>query len=86
MSAAASSAFAFTTTMSTITAHEAAVKKIYLSDIWERMERARVEVGLLVNMAKEGLGVPQVTSIIHKLGGSRKSARGGLGGSLPPKH
>ena len=64
------------------TAHEAAKKKTNLSDIWVRMERAKTEVKLLQSMLQEGLGVPQVMSMINKLGQAMKSTRGGgLGGT-----
>ena len=53
------------------TAHEAARRKIKISDVWRRMERARVEMGLLMDMSKEGVGVPQVVSIVNKLGGAK---------------
>ena len=64
------------------TAHEAARKKVKISDVWRRMERARVEVGLLMDLTKEGVSVPQVESIINNLGGAKKSNKGGGRGRI----
>ena len=61
----------------TTTAHEAAPRRIVINDVWLRVERAKAELGLLRTMKAGGLGVPQLTSMINRMGGARKSNRGG---------
>ena len=54
---------------SSSTFHEEAKEKIKLAEVWEKLEVAKVQLELLKSMAEEGLGLPQVSAIISKVGG-----------------
>ena len=57
------------------TAHEAASEKTRIREVWRCLEVARAELGTLMNLAGEDLAVPQVQSIVSKMGGAMKSSK-----------
>ena len=57
------------------TAHEAAIEMNKIGEMWRNLEVAKVEYELLEAMVEREIAVPQVRSIISKMGGARKSLR-----------
>jgi hypothetical protein len=57
------------------TTHEVACEKPRIRKVWKALEVARMELGLLGDLVKKNMTVPQVDSMIQKLGRARKSTK-----------
>ena len=50
-------------------------------EVWRKLELTKMELGMLMSMLEEDLGLPKVNTIISNIGFSRKSRGGTLSGS-----